>query len=150
MTTLNTHWYPDKHLVVTELHGIVTSDDVKRWSNSLENTLAVLADGQDFKLVVNMIGYQYENLTAHKDMRVVIPRLLSQHGFRSCLFDIAQASYQEIISIRGVTCIAIAHVHHDKQKMNLYEGRFRLQSERFFSDFDKAIEWIMTVPVFSS
>jgi hypothetical protein len=67
-------------------------------------------------------------------MRTVIPLLLTTHGFRIGLIDIVGANEPTLIPTPGITCVAVAQVHHDAHKMALYQERVGCASEAFFTD----------------
>ena len=68
-------------LLTTRLTGVVTTEDVQRWKESLERDAAAIPDGGTFKLLLDLCGYEPADIEAHKAMRAVIP--LGQPARRS-------------------------------------------------------------------
>jgi hypothetical protein len=142
MGLADSFWRAEDCLLVTRLQGVVTCADVERWQRSLELALASFAENIAFRLVVDYTGYAFADIAAHKAMRVVIPQLLSHYGFRTGLFDLVEEPSLLLGHTRGISCIAVAFVHHDEHKMAIYEERIGRAQERFFVDYEQALAWI--------
>jgi hypothetical protein len=74
--------------------------------------------------------------------RVILPRTLAEHGFRTSLLDLYDGELS-ITCARGVECVAIAHVHHDAEKMLILDQRFGCNGERYFADPNVARRWLL-------
>lgn len=147
MTVTDTVWDADRLLLSTRLHGVVTVAEVRQWQAGLTQVLARLPDGIAFKTLVNLSGYEPGDLDAHKAMRSIVPLTLAAHGFRTALLDLFDPVDLPVQATRGVTCVAVAHVHHDAGKMDEYERRLGRANERFFVDARRALDWLSTIPV---
>ncbi len=141
-TVAESTWDPTRALLVTRLRGRVTSGDVARWRRSLDDALARIPDGARFRLISDQYGYEPASLDAHKAMRTVLPELLAAYGLRSALFDIAGAPDVALHRTRGITCTAVAHVHHDAVKMADLDRLAARSDERFFASYAEAEPWI--------
>lgn len=139
----DTIWYPAKKLIVTQLSGDIDQADVVKWTSSLETSLDLLQDNQTFKILVDFNGFKAVDLNVHKKFRGVIPETLARYGWKTGyvhLFE--EAENMNITTTRGITCIAAAHVHHDKSKIEKYDTMFGKINERFFTDSRQAQTWI--------
>ncbi len=73
---VETNWYPEKSLLVTQLSGILEKSDIENWEEEFVFTLENLEANTHFKLFVNLHGFTAANLEAHKRFRSVIPLTL--------------------------------------------------------------------------
>jgi hypothetical protein len=142
MKTIESYWDAANHLLFTRLQGMVDSADVAHWKTLLDAALAQIEYHSRFKVLVDLSHYEYASLDAHKSMRVVIPLRLAQYGLRTRLLDLVEAGELELQRTRGIRCVAVAHVHHDAEKMTLYQAQVGSANEGFFSDADQAETWI--------
>ena len=146
MKITETHWDAEQALLVTRLQGVVEATAVEHWVDTLQSTLARLADNTSFKLIVDLYGYEPQTMSAHKAMRTVIPLTLARYGFRTALLDLFEGAELPVAQERGIQCTAVAHVHHEVDKMTEYEHRLGRATERFFTDYEQAEAWIRTRP----
>ena len=137
-----TGWDAEAATLATRLGGEVSLADVRRWKESLERELARIPDGARFRMIVDLTGYDVGDLEAHKEMRVVVPLTLAAYGHRTALLDLFDPVDLPIGTTRGITCVAVAHVHHDAEKMRQYDERIARDDERFFTDAASAEAWI--------
>lgn len=144
---VQTRWDVAAGLLVTRLAGTCDLDDVRRWSASLDEAIAQMEDGSRFKLLSDLTGYEFAEVSAHREMRSVLPRKLAEHGFRTALLDLFEGVQITLREVRGISCAAYAHVHHDGWKMNDYELRLSRPIERFFSDRTAAEAWLRSIPL---
>lgn len=142
MAEFSSEWNTTTSTLTTRLGGIATFEDVTAWIASLSAAVSAIPDNTPFKLLVDLSHYQFANLDAHKEMRVVIPILLSQCNFKSWLVTHFSGAEIDISSVRGLRCVAVAHVHDDEGKMREYETRAQSPVERFFSNVDDAKTWL--------
>lgn len=134
-------------MLTSRLGGGVSIGDVRRWKASLERELARIPDGARFRLVDDLSGYEIADLEAHKERRVVMPLTLAAYGFRTALLDLFDPVELPITTTRGIACVAVAHVHHDAEKMRQYNERIARENERFFTDAASAEVWIGGIEV---
>lgn len=146
MNSTQTCWDASQALLVTRLQGAVQATAVEQWADTLQRTLAHLADNTSFKLIVDLYGYEPQTLSAHQAMRTVIPLTLARYGFRTALLDLFEGADLPVTQERGIQCTAVAHVHHEVDKMTEYEHRFGCAAEHFFTDYQQAEAWIHTRP----
>jgi hypothetical protein len=135
-------WNPADRVLISRLSGIVRMVDVERWKADLGVAVGAIRDGKTFGLLSDLSGYEPADLEAHKAMRTVIPLLLAEHGFRTGLVALVGAEEPAVTTTRGITCVAVAHVHHDAGKMALYEEQVGGATERFFTDSAAALVWV--------
>ncbi len=98
-----------------------------------------------FTMIVDLRGYEVRDIAAHKEMRTVIPLTLADYGFRTALLDLFDPVDLPLRPARGSICIAVAHVHHDADKMTLYDDRLGRENERFFTDYATADAWLQAI-----
>jgi hypothetical protein len=82
-------------------------------------------------------------MPAHQEMRSVVPLALAAQGFRTSLLDLYEGTEIRITQTHDVVCRAIAHVHHDAEKMRVYDERFGRPNERYFADEGLALAWLL-------
>ncbi len=133
----------DRNLIVTRLASPVTIDEIRAWKASLDEEVARVPDGGAFRLLVDLRDYESgANREAHQEMRAVIPTLLARHGLRTALLDLFPEATVEIGSERGVVCTAVAYVHHNVEKMEMFNEQLTREREQFFTEREAAETWI--------
>ena len=142
---ISSDWDPETQILTTRLTGNVTVEDVARWEASLQEALAAIEDGGSFKLLHNLTGYELQDMAAHKAMRLIIPRLLADHGMRPAVAGLFPEIEVTVQKKRGITCRAYANVHHDVDKMGEYERTLSNAQQRFFTDPQLARTWLLSV-----
>jgi hypothetical protein len=142
-----TSWDATSKILVTTLRGKVNEEDVDSWEASLTNTLASIPDGTRFKILVNLHGFEAENMDVHKRYRTIMPLLLAQYGYRIGYLDMFPEAEIELHHTRGIRCIAMANVHHNADKMNDYQRRFANVHEHYFTEPEDAWNWITNVVI---
>jgi hypothetical protein len=146
MAIVESYFDPQKRLVVTRLQGTITLEQVQGWKEEVYKALATLEDNTSFKWLVDLWGYYYSQLAVHKQMRGFIPSTLAEYGFRTGLLDLFEGVTLPLSQTRGITCLAVAHLHHDQDKMYQYDQQLGKENERFFSDFSQAYHWLESWP----
>ena len=141
---IESKWEPLTGILTTCLQGSVTVDDVSDWLASLAEATGRIQDNAQFKLLVDLYNYEPAALPAHKAMRPVVPLMLAHYGFRTALLDLFDPVQLPLQILRGITCTAVAHIHHDESKMDEYDRRLGRPNERFFTDITKAQAWLET------
>lgn len=142
MSNLETIYLAEERLLITQLGGRVTVPEVEKWHNGFNQALAQLEAGQQFKLLVNLTDYDPVDIPTHKAMRDIIPLKLAQYEFRTALLNLFENVDLPLSSTDSITCQAVAHVHHDADKMNEYRDRLGRANEQFFTDVELATKWI--------
>lgn len=135
-------WLPHERLIVSQLNGSTLLVDVERWQASLAEALDQIPAHTTFKMLADTYGYESGELAAHKAMRTVIPLTLAHYGYRTALFDLFDPVDMPLTTTRGITCVAIAHVNHDAEKMAEYERAVGRTNERFFTSVANAEAWL--------
>ena len=136
-----TEWNEDVKLLTTRLASPNRVEDIRDWKASLEEAIAKIEG--PFKLLVDMRGYEYnENPDAHQEMRVVVPTLLAEHGLRTAIMELFPEATLEVKESRA-TAAAVAYVHHNENKMAVYNTLQTLKVEQFFTDRAEAERWIL-------
>jgi hypothetical protein len=132
-------WEPENGILATRLSGLPTREDVVRWEAGLR---AALADSgtASLRILVDLHGYDAVEVPwdVHRRQREVVPRLLRALGH---LPGVGSRSGAD----RPPRVLAVAHVHHDRDRMALYEATLASASERYFSDHAQALAWLRAV-----
>lgn len=142
---IDTTWHPDQRLIITTLRGKLKVCDLSYWEESLHTSLKQIGDQSEFKILVNLYGFEAENFLIHQEYRTIIPLLLADYGYRIGYLDMFPEANLIVKNIRGIQCIAMANVHHDEEKMADYEMRFGKSNEKYFTEYETALNWITTV-----
>jgi hypothetical protein len=129
-------------IFVSRLSGSVTTEDIEQWKGLLTAELERVPRDGRFKLLSNLQGYEPASLDAHKAFRSILPEILMHYGFRPAFLDLFGVTDAVVQATRGVVCTAIAHVHHDAEKMNGYQQDLGRPNEQFFTDADAAEAWL--------
>lgn len=146
---IETNWYPEKRVVVTQISGDVDKCDIEHWEKSLKSTLEQIEDNSTFKIYVNMHGFKAANIDAHKSFKDVVPSLLADYGWKVGYLNLfeEEAKTMTFKNTRGIKCAGVAHSHQDETKMDMYETRFSSHRERFFIDPAQARQWIENLEI---
>ncbi len=147
LKTVGSSWDAERRLLITRLQGKVHSEDIYRWETSLQCGLDRIEDNKTFKTILDLYGYEPDSIEVHKKMRTVAPLTLAMYGFRTALLDINDPIDFPIQKTRGISCVAVAHIHHEEFKMETYDQEIGRANERFFTDFNKAELWVNTINV---
>ncbi len=139
-----TQWFPEEKTIDTRISGDVSVQDIEQWEESLHFALGQIETGAEFRIMVDLFGYSPVNIEAHKRFRAVIPLTLSQYGWKVGYVDLFEDEKEKLqyVSTRGIKCIAAAHAHQDETKIGLYERSYSRDNEHFFTDPQKAREWL--------
>jgi hypothetical protein len=142
---VNTIWSEENGLLTTRLSGLVDIDDIEDWKAGLMGALQLLKPDSSFKAFINIHGFKAVNMDAHKAFRTVVPLILAEHNFRIGYVDLFDNVELPLTSKDGIQCIAVAHAHHDADKMNLYESSYSKANDRYFTDPAEAEKWLLSV-----
>jgi hypothetical protein len=141
--TIYSHFEAETGLLTTRLDGSVQRADVAVWIDGLDAALAQIPDGGEFKLLVDLTGYEPADLGTQKAMRVVIPQTAAAYGLRSALLDLYPEAEITLTKTRAITCTALANVHHDSDKMTEYARLLDRERQRFFTGAAVARVWLL-------
>ena len=144
---INTTWYPEQQLIVTQLSGVVNNADIEHWEATMQVAFAQLPDNTRFKMLVNLYGFKAENFEVHKYYRNIIPLMLAGFGYRIGYLDMFPEAKLDVTITRGIRCVAMANVHQDATKMQDYNTRFSSATEKYFTEPGPAMAWIQDVQV---
>lgn len=146
--TVNTQWHHELNLIETNLSGNIDEQDVIQWEKSLHDALALIPEGSQFKILVNLYGFKAVNIQVHKRYRDIIPMLLADYNWKVGYVDLFEESrLMKFRKTRNIACAAAVHVHQDGEKINKYEANFSRENEHFMTDLKKAKEWILSYPI---
>ncbi|QLY25256.1 hypothetical protein [Bdellovibrio sp. KM01] len=137
------HWDQNGKILFTSLKGNVDEADIFAWKHTLSVAVASIPTNTEFKVLLDLNGFDPVSISAHKAMRNVIPELLATHGLRPAFIDLFDEKPEMIISCDdGKRCTAFANVHHDPNKMADYRKRIGGDRQQFFTDKDQAAQWL--------
>ena len=143
MTSFEVTWDARARLLTTCVRCALSVDEVTDYDNALSRVIATIPDGTRFIWLSDATGYEaLANRAGHEVYRVILPRTLAEHGFRTSLLDLYDGELP-ITCVRGVECVAIAHIHHDAEKMGIFDERFARDDERYFSEVDVGRRWLL-------
>ncbi|WP_413292360.1 hypothetical protein ACLSU7_13215 [Bdellovibrio sp. HCB185ZH] len=136
-------WDQSGKILFTALKGSVDESDISVWKNTLSTAVSLIPENTEFKVLLDLNGFEPSSLSAHKAMRNVIPELLASHGLRPAFIDLFDEKPEMTITCEeGKICTAFANVHHDENKMADYRKRIGGDRQQFFTDKDEAAQWL--------
>jgi hypothetical protein len=145
-TTSYSKWYSDQHLIITCLTGLLSLDEIIVWEKSLYMALSEIPHQNTFKILVNLHGFTAENFDAHKRFRTIIPAVLADYGWKVGYVNLFEESAAiTLTNHNGIQCVAAAHVHHDKSKIDKYSELFNSENEQFYTSPARAKTWIESI-----
>ena len=141
MSATTTH-DPATRTLVTSVSGVLTLAEVAEWRDDLARTAGALPPGDEFRALIDIRGYEVadQDRAVHQVMREVVPTFLARHGFAVGFWRLYDATPPEPTG--AARCRAVAHVHHDGDKMDRYDELLGTVTERFFRDRDAAEAWL--------
>lgn len=142
-----TLWFPETKTIDTHISGSVNFSGVEQWEASLHRALSQIENNGVFKIMIDLHGFKAIDLDTHKRFRTIIPLTLSQYGWKVGYTDLfeEEAGSIQYMNIRGIQCIAAAHVHHDDTKIGLYERSYSRSNEHYFTDPAEARNWLQHI-----
>ncbi len=141
-------WFPEKRLIVTQLSGDIETRDITQWERTLNEALNQIEDKQTFKIIINSLGLNPGDIQTHQKYRSVVPTILAAYGWKVGYVNLfEEAADMKFSTTRGIRCVAAAHVHHDAGKMGMYDTSFGNAKERYFNDLISARNWICNLKV---
>ena len=129
-------------LFETSLSGLISTEDVQEWQNSINAVLAQIPDHSNFKALINIHGYEPQDVEAHKAFRTVIPLTMAKYSFRVGYIDMFEEADLPLSGIRDIACIAFANVHQDEVKMKKYQDNYAKSNELYTTDIKEAYKWL--------
>lgn len=139
---IDVKWHSSHQMLVAKLSGKLNAEDVRHWNNLLLRATDNLHDNSVFKIVVDLHGFEAEDMEVHKQFRTIIPALLADYNYRIGYLDMFPEAKVELNQTRGISCIAMANVHHNVEKMLDYQTRFSKTHEQYFTETEPALAWI--------
>jgi hypothetical protein len=117
--------------------------DMTPYRDALRGALAQISSGSTFVWLSSAVGYDVrENRAVHAELRSILLVTLAAHGFRTSLLDLYEGVDLSIRRRRGITCRAIAHVQHPRERVDASNEQFGRPNEWYFSDEGVALEWL--------
>ncbi len=110
--------------IVSTTSGTLTLDDIQSWSRLLTNEINHNCQKRRFKLLLDAYGFEPTSLCVLK-------------SFHDSL------TQNELIAMY---CVASAHVHHSRDKMDLLQGQAS-ETLGFFTESTKAYAWLHNVKI---
>lgn len=141
---IHNEWSQTGNTLTTRLSGPADLKHVETWRDGLYRAAAMIPEGTRFKMLIDLRGYEVDEIDqeVHKIQRMVLPTFLVEHNHRIAYFKLYPEADEPAVEKRSASCIAVAHVHHDCNKMDLYNTRLSEPGERFFCAIEQAEEWI--------
>ena len=142
----NTDWNATTSVLATRLSGVLSPDHVGQWEQELQLASRAVPPDSTFTMLVDIHGYEVDDQDreVHQRQRVVIPTFLARHGFEVGYFRLLDVENTIPADPTLPRCTAVAHVHHDFNKMSLYNEKIGSDVERFFTSRDDAAAWLAT------
>jgi hypothetical protein len=136
-------WDASLLLLTTRIGRSLSLEEVAAYKYNLAAAIDAIASGTSFRWLSNARGYEpLANREAHAVYRSILSKTLAGHGFRTSLLDLHDGDVV-VTCVRDVTCRALAHLHHDVEKMTIFNERFGRENERYFSDENAAYLWLL-------
>lgn len=141
---IQTTWNSIEKVLCTRVSGILQQEEVEAWERSLERTSSEIPQDLDFVMLVDIQGYEVseQDKAIHQKQRVIIPTFLARHGFEVGFFRLFEIQNTITPDPNRARCTAVAYVHHDCDKMALYNQNLGRTVERFFCDRSEAEGWL--------
>ncbi|MBD2072557.1 hypothetical protein H6F86_01225 [Phormidium sp. FACHB-592] len=141
---MHTTWNPTEQILRTRISGVLNQEQVEAWEQSLEQMSRQIPKHLNFTMLVDIQGYEVseQDKAVHQQQRVVIPTFLARHGFEVGFFRLFEVQNTIPPSPDRARCVAVAHVHHDCNKMALYNQNLGRSNERFFCQLSEAEAWL--------
>ncbi len=137
-------WNEDTRILTTRVAGVLTASQVQTWKDRLYQAGRLFPKEGPFKMLIDIQGYEVADQAreVHQVMREVTPVFLASHGFNVGFFSLYEVEPPVAREEASARCIAVAHVHHDADKMERYNELLGTDSERFFCDAGDAELWL--------
>ncbi|MEP0914926.1 hypothetical protein NDI45_28940 [Leptolyngbya sp. GB1-A1] len=141
---MHTTWNSTEQILRTRISGILHQEQVEAWEQSLEQVSRQIPKHLDFTMLIDIQGYEVseQDKAVHQQQRVVIPTFLARHDFEVGFFRLFEVQNTISPNLDRARCVAVAHVHHDCNKMALYNQNLGRSNERFFCQLSEAEAWL--------
>jgi hypothetical protein len=135
---------PATETLSSQVSGVLTHAEVDAWRQALAQAAAALPAETEFRALMDIHRYEVadQERAVHAQMREVIPLFLAHRGFVVGFWRLYEASPPA--PLPGARCRAVAHVHHDSDKMARYNELLATPTEHFFDDRAAALAWLAT------
>lgn len=140
-------WIPDKKTFLVQAKGEMNMDELCEWEEEVRATIRKIRDNTRFKAIIDMSHFHPVDLDTFRAMRPIIPLLFANYYFRVGYPDSVENLVLPLRKIRGIQCVAMAHISHDPYKMFEYNRKFGTDHERFFTDRQPAELWLDQIPM---
>jgi len=139
-------WDEAKKLLYTRFTGLMNYDDIDQWKLLVQSEAAKIQPGTAFKFYVDESGYEYVNADVHVYKRNFLPGFLASYGFYLSLLPSEEIErLKNTVSLNKSRCVFMAMNHHNSEVMRSLDNQFGNDTEHYFSDSDKAKNWIESV-----
>ncbi len=143
-TLVRTEWSPAEGILRTRLSGVLTPEQVQRWREEIDRAGESIPAGREFGMLVDIRGYEVseQDPAVHRVQREIVPTFLARHGFEVGFFRLFEVENTIARDPTRARCVAVAHVHHDRAKMELYTEKLGTEREGFFPGPGEAEAWL--------
>ncbi|MHA4807049.1 hypothetical protein ACX0G9_03035 [Flavitalea flava] len=135
-------WIPETGTFLVQAKGEMNLDGLCEWEEEVRSAIRKIKDNSRFKAIIDMSHFHPVDLDTFRAMRPIIPLLLANYHFRVGYPDSVENLILPLRKIRGIQCVAIAHVSHDTYKMFEFNRKFATDHERFFTSRQEAEQWL--------
>ena len=144
MKNIQTKWDDKRKILRTTLSGEVNEADIIAWENGLYEEAEKIPAPTQFKVIIDFRNYKSLNIPIHQKQRKVMPYFLRKYGHKVAFVKLYNNESSEHALSGGLetSILKVAHIHHDVEKMRLFEEQIGNERERFFSDLKAAEAWI--------
>ncbi|MBD1912077.1 MULTISPECIES: hypothetical protein [unclassified Leptolyngbya] len=144
LNPIQTVWSPEENILRTHIAGIVNHEQVEEWKQTLERESRKIPNHLSFSMLVDIQGYEVseQDPAVHQQQRVIIPTFLARHGFEVGFFRLFDIQNTIPPDPDRACCTVVAYVHHDCNKMALYNQNLGRAVERFFCRLSEAEVWL--------
>jgi len=131
---------------LSRLSGVINIEDNIRWKNGLYNEHGKIEENGLFKLLLDVRGYEFESIEAHKFHRRIIPFFLSENNLSLAMLTAADmAELEKAARPGGGMCAAVAMIHHDREKMENLDRTYGTAMDRYFHDYNEGYGWLLGI-----
>jgi hypothetical protein len=140
-------WDPARAQLTTRVCSPITVADVAQYKETLSLVLSRIPPATGFVWLSDASGYEaLADRASHLALRGVLPLALAAHGVRTSLLDLFETVDVSIAPAPSPLCRAVAHVHHEHEKMAALDAQLGRPNERYFADAASAEAWLALVP----
>ena len=130
-------------MLYSRLSGVIGIEENILWKRGLYLEHGKIEKNGIFKMALDVRGYEFANIEAHKFHRTIIPFFLAENNLTlSTLIDDDLVELKKGAQPCGKKCLAVAMIHHDLEKMENLDRTYGTATERYFHDYDEGYAWI--------